>query len=129
MLNFKKLFGVPIGNALQWVKPQKEAKVIFGQWKHEEYDCDGGLVAVYECWKRKGSSFRFVKYSPYGWVLNISGRSPRLLPLKTRVQSNKAGLAHLADSPSSDPPLASWISPACTRMPNSSPIAEPACSR
>jgi hypothetical protein len=82
VLKFKELFGVPIGHALRWVKPQEEARVIFGPWEHEEYDCNGGLVAVYESWTRKDSGFRFVKYSPYGWVLSISGRSPRLLPLR-----------------------------------------------
>ena len=49
-------------------------------------DEDGNLIAIYESWPREGGDLSFVKYSPYGWVLSLSGRSPRLPPLRTRVR-------------------------------------------
>jgi hypothetical protein len=66
------------------------ARLVLRRWEHEEYDGDGNLVAVYESWARDRNSFGFVKYSPFGWVLSISGQSPRLPPPKTRARLGKA---------------------------------------
>jgi hypothetical protein len=56
---------------------------------------DGELVAIYESWRRREDGhLAFVKYSPYGWVLSVSGRSPRLphhrVPVSTLVSAPSA---------------------------------------
>jgi hypothetical protein len=90
--DFKATFGVPAGHVLRQVNPAPHARasVGCGQWEHEEYDKDGNLVAVYESWSRGDGGLAFVKYSPHGWVLSISGRSPRFPPLKVRVRPVEA---------------------------------------
>jgi hypothetical protein len=59
--------------------------------EHEEHDTDGRLVAIYESWLRAAGDLAFVKYSPNGWVLSVSGRSPRLPPLKRSAVSVVTG--------------------------------------
>jgi hypothetical protein len=89
---FEEAFGVPAGHVLRQVRPTPEARVSLGLgwWEHEEYDRAGDLVAIYESWLPAGGGLTFVKYSPYGWVLSVSGRSPRLSPARVRVQPAKA---------------------------------------
>ena len=88
VLDFEASFGVPVGHALLRVRAPSgaEARSVLRRWEHEEYDRGGELVAVYESWAHEGGDLAFVKYSPYGWVLSVSGRSPRLPPLRTRVR-------------------------------------------
>jgi hypothetical protein len=84
--DFKKTFGVSIGHSLRLVRTGAAA----GRapiWEHEERDTDGRLVAIYESWPRAAGDLAFVKYSPHGWVLSTSGRSPRLPPRKRSVGS------------------------------------------
>jgi hypothetical protein len=85
---FEEVFGVPAGHSLRLAVPGLgvAADSRAGLWEHEEYDGDGKLVAIYESWPRAGGGLGFVKYSPYGWVLSISGRSPRHPPQKTRLR-------------------------------------------
>ncbi len=88
MFEFETAFGVPEGHSLRLAVPGPgvAAGSRAGRWEHEEYDSDGKLVAIYESWLRAGGGLGFVKYSPHGWVLSISGRSPRHPPQKTRLQ-------------------------------------------
>jgi hypothetical protein len=92
MSAFETTFGVPAGHTLRQVGPAPGAEpgVGLGRWEHEEYDGDGRLVAVYESWPREGGGLGYVKYSPFGWVLSVSGRSTRLPPQRARVRPVKA---------------------------------------
>jgi hypothetical protein len=85
---FDEVFSVPIGHVLRQVNSAPVAGVRAGcpHWEHEEYDPQRGLVAVYESWLREDGGLAFVKYSPHGWVLSISGRCPRRPPLKVRAR-------------------------------------------
>jgi hypothetical protein len=85
---FTAAFGTPAGHALRLVRLAQGtgARVGLWQWEHEEHDEDGNLVAVYESWFSESVGLDFVKYSPYGWVLNISGRSPRLPPVRAKAR-------------------------------------------
>jgi hypothetical protein len=89
---FEEAFGVPAGNVLRQVRLTPEARVSLGigRWEHEEYTPEGDLVAIYESWLPASGGLTFVKYSPYGWVLSVSGRSPRLSPARAGVQPVKA---------------------------------------
>jgi hypothetical protein len=84
---FEQVFGVPSGHSLRRVRPAAEggAGDGYGPWEHEEYDHDGRLVAVYESRPRGDGGLAFVKYSPHGWVLSVSGRSPRHPPERKRT--------------------------------------------
>ena len=85
----EEAFGLPAGHSLRLVRAAPRGGDAW-EWEHEERDARGALVAVYESWSRgaappvrvRGGSGRggggFVKYSPHGWVLSLSGRSPRL---------------------------------------------------
>ena len=87
MSGFKDAFGVPSGHRLRQVRsaPHGQAGAEARRWEHEEYERDGRLVAVYESWAREdGGGVAFVKYSPFGWVLSVSGRSARLPTPRTR---------------------------------------------
>jgi hypothetical protein len=96
MSGFEEAFGVPAGHRLRQVHPASRAQAGHRQagaearwWEHEEYDRDGRLVAVYESWKRAsdgGAGLAFVKYSPHGWVLSVSGRSARFPMSPTRMR-------------------------------------------
>ena len=90
---FEQVFGVPAGHSLRRVRPAPDGGAGDGPgpWEHEEYDPGGGLVAVYESRRRGDGGLAFVKYSPHGWVLSVSGRSPRLPPERAR-----AGRLHAA---------------------------------
>ena len=90
--DFERCFGVPANHTLRRSDfPLRAAmRLAPRRWEHEEYDMDGNLVAVYESWARDGDSLGFVKYSPYGWVLSISGQSPRFPPPKPRPRLGKA---------------------------------------
>jgi hypothetical protein len=81
---FEVVFGVPAEHSLRLVRHAACGGVRL--WEHEERDASGGLVAVYESWPRRDGGLDFVKYSPYGWVVGVSGRSPRLPPHKARVR-------------------------------------------
>jgi hypothetical protein len=83
---FNEVFDVAAGHVLRQVSsaPVAGARAGRPRWEHEEYDPRCGLVAVYESWLREDGSLAFVKYSPHGWVLSISGRCPRLPPIKVR---------------------------------------------
>jgi hypothetical protein len=97
MSGFEDAFGVPAGHSLRLVRSAASPRVwACGRagaearwWEHEEYDEHGRLVAVYESWTQErdggggGRGLAFVKYSPYGWVLSVSGRSARLPPPRT----------------------------------------------
>lgn len=85
---FGEVFGVPNGHMLRQVSsaPITGAPVRGPRWEHEEYDPRHGLVAVYESWLRDDGGLEFIKYSPHGWVLSVSGRSPRLPPLRVRAR-------------------------------------------
>jgi hypothetical protein len=83
---FERTFSVPIGHSLRLVRTGAAAGGA-PIWEHEERDTDGRLVAIYESWPQAAGGLAFVKYSPHGWVLSISGRSPRLPPLKRSVGS------------------------------------------
>jgi hypothetical protein len=85
---FEQIFGVPAEHSLLRVKPGLGVTAGDGPgpWEHEEYDEDGWLVAVYESRLRDDGGLEFVKYSPHGWVLSVSGRSPRLPPKKARTR-------------------------------------------
>jgi hypothetical protein len=86
MSDFEKTFSVHAGHTLRLVRTGAAAgrtPVL----EHEERDPDGRLVAIYESWPQAAGGLAFVKYSPHGWVLSISGRSPRLPPLKRSVGS------------------------------------------
>jgi hypothetical protein len=85
---FDEVFGVPIGHVLRQVSsaPVAGARAGRPRWEHEEYDPHHGLVAVYESWLREDGDLAFVKYSPHGWVLSISGRCPRRPPPKVRAR-------------------------------------------
>jgi len=80
MSDFENAFGVPAGHRLRQVHSASRGRTS-GEarwWEHEEYDQGGRLVAVYENWSQTGDgALAFVKYSPYGWVLSVSGRSAR----------------------------------------------------
>ncbi len=86
--DFERCFGVPADHTLRRSDLPSVAGARLGltRWEHEEYDKGGNLVAVYESWTRDGDSPAFVKYSPFGWVLSISGHSPRLPPRRARVR-------------------------------------------
>ena len=88
MSDFKQVFGVPLEHRLWLVRPgaavERGGRVCW--WEHEEYDADRKLVAVYESWSREDGGLDFVKYSPHGWVLSISGRCPRNPPQKPRTR-------------------------------------------
>jgi hypothetical protein len=86
MSPFEDAFGVPAGHSLRLVHSASRGHAGRGRagagarwWEHEEYDQDGRLVAVYESWVQEGGDggLTFVKYSPYGWVLSVSGRTAR----------------------------------------------------
>jgi hypothetical protein len=93
MSRFEDAFGVPAGHSLRlvhsaasprvWARGRAGAEAHW--WEHEEYDRDGRLVALYESWAHEGGGggLAFVKYSPYGWVLSVCGRSVRLPPPRT----------------------------------------------
>ena len=85
---FEQVFGVPAGHSLRRVRPAAGGGAAdgYGPWEHEEYDRDGRLVAVYESRPRGDGGLAFVKYSPHGWVLSVSGRSPRHPPERTRAR-------------------------------------------
>jgi hypothetical protein len=93
MSGFEDAFGVPTGHSLRPVRSAVsrgqagcgQAGAEARRWEHEEYDRDGRLVAVYESWAQEGGDggLAFVKYSPYGWVLSVCGRSVRLPPPRT----------------------------------------------
>ena len=85
---FEEIFDVPVGHSLRLVPSGPEVRAGKGprRWEHEEYDTNGRLVAVYESWPREGACPAFVKYSPHGWVLSISGRSLRHAPQRVRIQ-------------------------------------------
>jgi hypothetical protein len=87
-VDFEKCFGIPAEHTLRRsdIPSVAGAQLLRGRREHEEYDRDGNLVAVYESWVRGGDRLTFVKYSPFGWVLSISGRSPRFPPPKTRTR-------------------------------------------
>lgn len=87
MSAFREVFGVPAGHSLRSVTSRSgaDAKGSPGPWEHEEYDGAGKLVAVYESWPREDGGIAFVKYSPNGWVLSISGQCPRRAPRKART--------------------------------------------
>lgn len=89
MIEFERVFGVPEGHSLRraGVPPRGERGDSPrgdpgdggpGPWEHEEYDAAGRLVAVYESRRGPDGALAYVKYSPHGWVLSLSGRSPRL---------------------------------------------------
>jgi hypothetical protein len=86
---FDEVYGVPRGHVLRQVSsaPVAGARAGRSRWEHEEYDPQHGLVAVYESWLVEGGGLAFIKYSPHGWVLSISGRSPRLPPLRRQTRS------------------------------------------
>jgi hypothetical protein len=84
--DFEKTFNVPAGHSLLLVRTGAAVGAA-PIWEHEERDTDGRLVAIYESWPRAAGGLAFVKYSPHGWVLSISGRSPRLPPLKRSAGS------------------------------------------
>jgi hypothetical protein len=90
--DFEKCFGVPADHTLRRsdLPPVAGARLTLKRWEHEEYDKDNNLVAVYESWKRDDDRLAFVKYSPFGWVLSVSGQSPRFPPPKTRVRLRTA---------------------------------------
>jgi hypothetical protein len=90
--DFERCFGVPADHTLRLsdLPPMTGVRLVLRKWEHEEYDKDGHLVAVYESWARDGDSPAFVKYSPFGWVLSISGQSPRFPPPKSRLRPGKA---------------------------------------
>ena len=90
--DFERCFGVPAGHTLRQSNFLLAAggRLALRRWEHEEYDRDGHLVAVYESWTRDGDTLGFVKYSPFGWVLSISGQSPRFPPPKPRSRLGKA---------------------------------------
>jgi hypothetical protein len=85
---FREVFDVAAGHVLRQVSsaPSTVARVGCPRWEHEEYDPQRGLVAVYESWLREDGGLAFVKYSPHGWVLSVSGRCPRRPPLKVRAR-------------------------------------------
>jgi hypothetical protein len=85
---FGEVFDVAARHVLRQVSsaPFTGARMGCPRWEHEEYDPRCGLVAVYESWLREDGSLAFVKYSPHGWVLSVSGRCPRLPPLKVRAR-------------------------------------------
>jgi len=85
---FEKLFGIPAGHTLRQVEPPESREST--RWEHEEYDSEGKLVAVYESWLRDKDALSFVKFSPNGWVLSISGRSPCLPPRRVPVGTGVA---------------------------------------
>jgi hypothetical protein len=99
MSGFEDAFGVPAGHSLRLVRSASRGHVGRGRagaevrwWEHEEYDEHGRLVAVYESWTQErdgggGGGLAFVKYSPYGWVLSVSGRSARAPTPPTRHRS------------------------------------------
>jgi hypothetical protein len=92
VFNFERCFGVPADHTLR----RSGSPVVAGvrlatkRWEHEEYDRHGNLIAVFESWARDGDRLAFVKYSPYGWVLSISGQSPRFPPPKPRARMGTA---------------------------------------
>ena len=92
---FEAAFGVPAGHALRQVRraPDGAAGDGPGPWEHEEYDGEGRLVAVYESRPRRDGGLAFVKYSPHGWVLSLSGRSPRHPPPPPRARARRVGTA------------------------------------
>ena len=86
MIEFERVFGVPEGHRLRRAGvPRGPGRADGGPgadgpgpWEHEEYDAAGRLVAVYESRRGPDGALAYVKYSPHGWVLSVSGRSPRL---------------------------------------------------
>ena len=88
MWRFEEIFDVPAEHSLRLVTGVLDVRAgkTPRRWEHEQYDASGRLVAVYESWPREGASPAFVKYSPNGWVLSISGRSPRHPPQRARFQ-------------------------------------------
>jgi hypothetical protein len=88
MPTFETAFGIPDGHVLRKVTLDDDggAGDGSGPWEHEEYDADGRLVAVYESWPDENGGVGFTKYSPHGWVLSISGRSPRHPPERRRAE-------------------------------------------
>ena len=88
---FETAFGVPAGHSLRLVRTaQSNMDRTARGWEHEEYDGDGILVAVYESWVREDGGLAYIKYSPFGWVLSLSGRSPHLPPRRTLARQAKA---------------------------------------
>jgi hypothetical protein len=85
---FSEVFEIAAGHVLRQVRsaPVTRVPVRGPRWEHEEYDPRHGLVAVYESWLRDDGGLEFIKYSPHGWVLSVSGRSPRLPPLRVRAR-------------------------------------------
>jgi hypothetical protein len=85
---FGEVFGVPTGHVLRQVSsaPVAGERTDRQRWEHEEYDPQRGLVAVYESWLREDGGLAFIKYSPHGWVLSVSGRCPRRPPVRMRVR-------------------------------------------
>jgi hypothetical protein len=85
---FGEVFDISAGHVLRQVisAPVAGARAGRPRWEHEEYDPRHGLVAVYESWLREDGDLAFVKYSPHGWVLSISGRCPRRPPPKVRAR-------------------------------------------
>jgi hypothetical protein len=85
MTVFDDAFGVPAGHMLREVRSEATARGPSRQawaWEYEEYDERGVLMAIYESWTSgpvppdlavAGRTWRWVKYSPYGWVLQRSG--------------------------------------------------------
>jgi hypothetical protein len=95
MSGFEEAFGVPTGHGLRQVHPascaqagHRQAGAEARRWEHEEYDRDDRLVAADETWTRAvesgGGGVAFVRYSPYGRVLGVFGRSARLPTPPTR---------------------------------------------
>jgi hypothetical protein len=86
VLPFDEVFAVLGGHAPRLVRSARQPTPLI--WEHEERDMDGELVAVYESWRRQDHGhLAFVKYSPYGWVLSVSGGSPRLPRRKVPVST------------------------------------------
>ncbi len=87
MLDFKLVFGVPREHSLRLARaaPCGGASEV-REWEHEEYDRNGVLVAVYESWLRGNGDLAYIQYSPFGWVLSVSGRIVRRLPPKPRAR-------------------------------------------
>lgn len=85
---FSEVFEIAAGHVLRQVSsaPVTRVPARGPRWEHEEYNPRHGLVAVYESWLRDDGGLEFIKYSPHGWVLSVSGRSPRLPPLRVRAR-------------------------------------------
>jgi hypothetical protein len=81
---FDEAFSVPEGHALRLVRSVPQAAQLI--WEHAEHGTDGELVAIYKSWRTRGDGrLAVVKYSHFGWVLSVSGRSARVLHPKVPV--------------------------------------------